>query len=127
MNSRWGGHGTGTGGGGAAVLGGWGAEGTSQSSPKTSAWSSVRRLRGAGPAASSGSRSFEAIKASFRNTDRAHSTADRGCCCTGESGTKEVLPGGCGRGSYELLLRWWAARLGAACESVKSLITYGER
>ena len=45
------GAGTGTGGGGAAVFLGCGAEGTSQSSPKTSAWSSVRRLRGAGPAA----------------------------------------------------------------------------
>ena len=78
-----------------------------------------------GPRGLVGSRSFEAIKASFRNTDRAHSTADRGCCCTGESGTKEVLPGGCGRGSYELLLRWWAARLGAACESVKSLMEKG--
>ena len=35
----------------------------------------------------------------FRYTDRAHSTADRGCCCTGRR-TKEVLPGGGGRGSF---------------------------
>ena len=55
------GAGTGTGGGGTAVFLGGGAEGVTQSSPKANAWSWARRLPRAGPATTSGSRSFEAI------------------------------------------------------------------